>query len=176
MQMGSRHEDILKADSGPLTRAIASVLTLCGYLSAMLILLILAVVSYAIIQRYVLHTPLLWGDELIGYTLVAVVMLGAAQALRTGDHISMDLLSSHAGARMRRALAIWADLAVIAFGVVLGSSTWESIVFAIDFGSYAIGHIEIATWIPQLPMLLGSILLVLAAGVRLLQTITGRDR
>ena len=144
-------------------------LRLCGYVSALLILLVLGVMTYAIIKRYVMNSPLLWSDEFSGYMLVAIVMLGAAEALRRGDHISMDLLSARAGAKLTRVLRIWSNLAVLAFAVVLGHSTWESIRFAMDFGSYALGHIEIATWIPQLPMLLGAVLLGVAAMLQLLQ-------
>jgi TRAP-type C4-dicarboxylate transport system permease small subunit len=137
---------------------------------------LLGVTCYAIVQRYVLGTPLLWGDELIGYVLVAIVMLGAAEALRKGDHISMDLLTARAGRRLQRVLGVWSNLAVVAFSVVLGWSTWASIRFAIDFGSYAIGYIEIATWIPQLPMLLGSVLLGLAALARIAELLFQAER
>ena len=168
------HSDPVPTDPEPRSphvtvRVVHALLEACGYLSAVLILMVLGVICYAIVQRYVLGTPLLWGDELIGYALVAIVMLGAAEALRRGDHIAMDLFSARAGARLGRALEAWSNLAVLAFSIVLGWSTWESIAFAIDFGSYAIGHIEIATWIPQVPMLAGALLLALTATLRLIQ-------
>ena len=46
--------------------------------------------------------------------------------------------------------------------------------FAFDFGSYSVGHIEIATWIPQLPMLVGPLLLGLVALMRILRTLMPR--
>lgn len=150
-------------------RGVIALTKLSAALSALLILAVLVIVTYAVFQRYVLETPLLWGDELLGYLLVAIVMLGAAEALRGNDHIAMDVFSARAGPRLDRWLRIWADLAVLAFAVVLGWSTWQSIRFAIDFGSYSVGHIEIATWIPQVPMLVGSALLGLIALTRILQ-------
>ncbi len=68
-----------------LVRAVTALVRLCGLLSAILILAILVIVAYAITQRYVFNTPLLWGDELNGYLLVAMIMLGSAEALRRGE-------------------------------------------------------------------------------------------
>ena len=47
--------------------------------------------------------PLTWGDEMLGYLLVATVMAGAAEALRRGDHIAIDLVTSRLTGRARRA-------------------------------------------------------------------------
>jgi TRAP-type C4-dicarboxylate transport system permease small subunit len=159
------------AASLPVTRIVYALTRLCGYLSALLILVILAIVVYAITYRYVLNTPILGGDELLGYLLVAAIMLGAAEALRQGDHISIDLLLNRAGPRSRRLLRLWADLAVLVFSVLLGWSAWGSISFAYDFGSYSPGHLEMAMWIPKSPVLIGSVLLALTATARILDTL-----
>ena len=157
------------AAASPPARALYGLVWLCGSLSALLIVFILGIATYAIIQRYVLGTPLLWGDEFIGYMLVAIVMLGTAEALRKGDHIAIDLLSARTGPQMTRVLAIWSDLAVFAFAIILGWSSWVAIKFAYDFGEYSSGYIEIQTWIPQLPMLIGSVLIGLVAVTRLFE-------
>jgi len=147
---------------------ILSLLTrLCGGLSAILILFTLGFTAYAITLRYVLDAPLKWSDELTGYLLVAIVMLGAAEAYRQGDHISIDILSSRARPGLARCLRAWADLSVLAFAAILGWSAWDSIAFAYDFGSYSAGYLEVAMWIPQLPLLAGALLLGLTALARL---------
>jgi TRAP-type C4-dicarboxylate transport system permease small subunit len=153
------------------SRLVIALTRFCGAISALLIILTLIIVSYAIIQRYVLQTPLLWGDELIGYLLVTLVMLGTAEALRQNDHISIDLLTSRASPRYRRYLRLWSDFAVFVFAAVLGWSTWKTILFAHDFGEYSSGYIEIPTWIPQVPMLIGMVLLALVALNRALKNL-----
>ena len=45
--------------------------------------------------------------------------------------------------------------------------------FAYGFGSYSVGYIEIQTWIPQVPVLIGCVLLALMALVRLIQAVRG---
>ncbi len=164
-----------------LVRAVTALVRLCGLLSAILILAILVIVAYAITQRYVFNTPLLWGDELNGYLLVAMIMLGSAEALRRGDHIAIDLLTGNTSPRIGRMLAVWGNLAVVAFASVLGWSAWHSIAFAYDFGSYSPGYLEVAMWIPKLPVLIGAVLLALTALTRILapsrpdDTTTGPD-
>ena len=147
-----------------------------GAISALLIVAMFAVTIYAIIMRYLANTPLLWADEVTGWSLVAIVMLGAAEAYRRGDHIAVDLLSSRARGQMKTVIAFASDLSVIGFAVVVGYSTWESISFARTFGSYTSGHIVIETWILQLPILIGCALLALMASVRLAERAVGYRR
>ncbi|MGB7180434.1 MAG: TRAP transporter small permease [Burkholderiaceae bacterium] len=134
-----------------------------GAVSSLLILIVLALVVYSVIQRYVFNTPLKWGDELAGYLLVALVMFGMAEALLSGHHIAIDLLTSRVGPRARSFVDALSSIAVLAFSLVLGISTWESIRFAHSFGSFSPGYLEVATWIPQTPMLIGAVILGLAA-------------
>ncbi|MAW87557.1 MAG: TRAP transporter permease DctQ [Phyllobacteriaceae bacterium] len=148
-------------------RVASALIRLGGALATLLILMVFAIVVFAIVRRYLIDSPLLWGDEFIGYMLVAIVMLGAAEALRRGDHIAIDLLANHAGRRGRLALEILGSAAVIVFAGLLGWSAWKSIAFARAFGSYSVGYIEIETWIPQVPMLAGAFLLIVAAAARL---------
>jgi len=152
-------------------RMVFALARLGGAVSALLIVLVLGIVIYAIFQRYGMHTPLLWGDEVIGYLLVAIVMFGAAEALRQEDHISINLVSAGAGPKLAFVLRLWFDLAVLIVAVILGWSTWQAIRFAYDFGSYSAGSIEIATWIPQVPMLIGAGLLGLVAAMRMGESI-----
>ena len=146
-----------------------------GALSSLLIILILGIVCYAVLQRYVLDKPLLWSDQFIGYLLVATIMLGAAEALRRGDHISIELLAERVDGKRRLFIRLLNNFAVIAFAAVLGWSTWNSIEFARAFGSYSVGYIEIETWIPQVPLLFGAGLLILAATVRLLRLLSEKQ-
>lgn len=174
--MSSRNEQEAEAVRASVpVRVAENLIRLGGVLSTLLILLVFAIVAYAITQRYVLDTPLLWGDEFIGYTLVAIVMLGAAEALRRGDHISIDLLALRAGGQARTLLGVLSNIAVVVLAAIIGWSAWESISFARAFGSYSVGYIEIETWIPQVPMLAGAALLIMAALARIVRLFSRAD-
>ena len=62
-------------------------------LAALALIVSLATISYSVIRRYVLGAPVAWTDELVGYLLVASVMLAAGDALLGGEHISVDILT-----------------------------------------------------------------------------------
>jgi TRAP-type C4-dicarboxylate transport system permease small subunit len=157
-------------------RVITGLVRLCGALSTALILVIFGQIVVAVTRRYVLDRPLQWNDEMIGYLLVALVMLGAAEALRRKDHIAIDLVAARAGRRMARIQAAFAHLSVMSFAAIVGISIWDSIAFARSFGSYSVGYIEIQTWIPQVPVVLGTALLFLTAGLGLFRTLRSLPR
>lgn len=165
----TREADVTSAS--PLTRLAGAVGWLGGVMSTLLIVAVLALVTYAVVQRYMVGRPLPWADELSGYILVAIVMFGCAEAYRRGDHIAIDLLADRAGPRLRRLLEAWSALAVLVLSLVLLWSAWGQIKFAYDFGSFSPGEIEIASWIPQVPMLFGWLAMALVALARLLDVI-----
>ena len=168
-------EDVASASSFGV-RLVNWISWLSGALSSLLIFVTLTISVYAIFQRYIIDRPLLWGDELLGYLLVALVMFGAAEALRGNHHIAIDLLYSRTRSRARFALKMLSDAAVLAFAIILGVSTWDSISFAYGFGSYSPGYIEIGTWIPQVPMLIGCVLLGLVAATRVASGFIERNK
>ena len=155
-------------------RLVVTLVRLCGALSALTILWIFAQICIAVVFRYLLDKPLQWSDEMIGYLLVAAVMLGSAEALRRGDHIAIDLVTARLSPGLARLQIGFSHLCVMAFAAVVGVSIWDAISFAHAFGSYSVGYIEIQTWIPQVPVLVGSLLLGMMAGLGLWQTIRGR--
>ncbi len=145
-----------------------------GWLSALLILLVLGITSLSVFRRYVLSDPLLGADALTGFLVVAIVMLGAAEALRRGDHIRIDILFHHAGQRTRWWLELISFLAVLGFAVLLFRTAWHSVAFSRRFGAYSTGELELPLWIPQLLLPIGAALLALAALAGLLRLLARR--
>jgi TRAP-type C4-dicarboxylate transport system permease small subunit len=160
-----------RAASSLSARLLLAPAVLGGIASALMVLVILGLIAWAVAARYFLSRPLPWADDLSGMLLVAVVGLGMAEALRRGDHISIDVLSSRARGGLARLRDAWAALAVLVFAGVLLWSTWGQVKFAYDFGSYTPGEIEVQSWIPMLPLLFGWGLLALAALGRLLDVL-----
>jgi TRAP-type C4-dicarboxylate transport system permease small subunit len=130
-----------------------------------LVLITLVTVGYSVVKRYVLDTPVTWTDELSGYLVVAIVMLGAAEALRRGDHISVDLLTSRMGRRGQRYVALWGLLATAMFAGAVIYSAVLMVRFSFSFGVYSEGYLGVPMWIPQSVLLAGSALLLVVAVV-----------
>lgn len=155
-------------------RGIGYLAMLGAGLATLLVLISLAVVGYSVVMRYVLNTPVTWVDELTGFLVVGVVMLGAAEALRRGDHISVDLLTSRLQGRGRRIANIWWMVAVMLVAGALVYSGEIMVRFSHEFEMYSEGYLELPMWIPQSVLLAGAILLGLMALGRIITLITAR--
>ncbi len=157
------------ASSSKIIRWLEWPVRLGGIISTALILAAFILVIYAIFQRYFLNTPLKWGDEMLGYLLVAIVMTGAAEAYRKGDQIAIDLLSTRLSGAIRRGAEVFSAVSVLAFSTILFISSNEVVRFSYGFGSYSPGYLEVPMWIPQSALIVGAFLLALAAVTRLLR-------
>ena len=152
-------------------RAIYGLIWLGGALSGLLILIAFGFTLVSVFWRYVLDDPLLWPEDVTGWTLVGLVMLGISEAYRRGDHIAIDLFAGALRGRARLAQEIWSHLSVLAIACVLGLSAWEAVHFAYGFGAYTAGTVEIPTWIAQSPMIAGAALLGLTAIAKIIETV-----
>lgn len=170
---GDNHRSEAAPASSLLLRLLDGAVRLGGALATALILAGLALTLYAVFMRYVADRPLLWSDQLTGWALVAIVMLGTAEAHRRGDHISIDLLTGRLVKAWRWQQA-WANFGGLVFALIIGWSAWHSIDFARGFGSYTTGNIEIGSWIPMYPLVVGSSLLALSTATRMVRRLLGK--
>ncbi|MGI9395268.1 MAG: TRAP transporter small permease [Boseongicola sp.] len=157
------------APSSKIIRWLEWPVRLGGIISTALIFLAFILVIYAISQRYFLNTPLKWGDEMLGYLLVAIVMTGAAEAYRLGDQIAIDLISARLKSAFRRGAEFFSAVSVLVFSTILFISSDEVVRFSYSFGSYSPGYLEAPMWIPQSALIVGAFLLILASVARLLR-------
>ena len=149
--------------------------TLSLAVGALVSVMLAFIVGYSVLMRYLFNHPQTWTDELSGYLLVLIVMMGLAEALRRGDHIGVDLLTSRLSEKGRRLIEIWGMLAVIAFSTILLTSRWQMVAFSYSVGLISDGYVEAPMWIPKSTQLIGFSLLILAAVNRLIQLLTGFD-
>jgi TRAP-type C4-dicarboxylate transport system permease small subunit len=132
-------------------------------LSAAALLVSLALIAWAVVMRYALNRPPAWVDDAVGFLLVGIVMLAAAQVLRRGEHISVDLLASRLSPRARRWADAWAALAALAAGLVLAANGWSTAMFSRSLGIVAEGNVEIPVFWVQLALPLGGAMMALVA-------------
>lgn len=158
---------VLMRVAGGLTKAASA-------LSILLLVVMLALVTYAVTQRYFVGRPLSWADDLNGYLLIAFAALGAAEALRRNDHIAIDVLASRVGPTGRWLLGLWSDLAVVVFAGVLCWSAYGHARFNHSFGAYSNDQLELALWIPFVPLVIGAGLLAATAFARILERLARR--
>jgi C4-dicarboxylate transporter DctQ subunit len=154
--------------------AITRISTFVAGIAALMVIFMLAIIGYSVIQRYFFGTPVTWTDELIGYLVVAIVMFGAAETLRRGEHITVDLLTADRQGLIKKIIDIWGNLAIIAVAVVLLISTKATLSYSYNFDILSNGYLEVPMWIPQSSLVVGGVLLLLVALVRIWHKISGK--
>jgi len=127
------------------------------------------IVAHSVFMRYVLNQPQTWADELSGYVMVLMVMLGVAEAFRRNDHIGIDLVTQKLRPRAKYFTDLWSTISVIIIALVLLVSSIEMVEFSYSVGLISEGYVEIEMWIPQSAIPMGMGLLIIAAVNRLLQ-------
>jgi tripartite ATP-independent transporter DctM subunit len=83
--------------------------------AAILVVAEIVVLFAGVIARYVLHSPLIWSDELASLLFLWLAMLGSAVALRRAEHMRMTAAVASAGPVMRGYLDVVAVCAALAF-------------------------------------------------------------
>jgi len=75
-------------------RSIDSMSKMGGYLSAILILLMIGMILVLVFARRILGAPILFGDEVSSYLLVWVVFFGLAYTMKEEGHVRVDVFLS----------------------------------------------------------------------------------
>ncbi|MDI6745780.1 MAG: TRAP transporter small permease [Rhodocyclaceae bacterium] len=141
--------------------------------SALVLFAALLMIVYSVVMRYGFNVPQVWVDDLVGFALVAVVMLSAASVMRRGEHIGVDLLTNRLGRRGRRVASIWALIAVLVTAAFLIYEGWETVVFSKMLGILTHGYIEVPMYMVQMLLPIGGVLLALAALMGLARAAVG---
>lgn len=97
-------------------------------------LVMLAVMVYQVILRYIFHASNIWSEELARYLMCYSVLLGAVIAIRKGSHLQVDVLLNLLKPRARHIAVVICTLAGMIFlgyffsyGLDLCQSTMKSI-------------------------------------------------
>jgi TRAP-type C4-dicarboxylate transport system permease small subunit len=77
--------------------------------------------------RYVLLAPILWSEEVLGYSLVWMVYLGAVLVTASDQHLRMDLLLNMLPPSWQRVLRLIGDAVFVAVGLLIVYQAPESI-------------------------------------------------
>lgn len=156
-----------------LGKAIEWINTAAMTLSAAAVLVSLALIGWSIVMRYVFNRPPVWVDEVVGFLLVGIVMLAAADVLRRGEHISVDVLTANLRGRARLWAQAWASLSALAAAVLLVVNGWETAMFSRMLDVRAEGYLEVPVYWLMLLLPLGGLLLALSAAEALARLATG---
>ena len=77
--------------------------------------------------RYVLHAPVIWAEEVLGYGLVWMVYLGAVLVTASDQHLKMDLISQLMSPRVQIVLRLIGNAILIAVGLLIIYQSIDSV-------------------------------------------------
>jgi len=132
-------------------------------ISGVAMLVSLALVIYGVVLRYAINRPQTWLDEMVGYLLVATVMLGAADALRQREHIAIDIVTGRLSAGNRFWVALLAMVSVAVTAVLFIVEGWGAVAFSKMVDLRSTGYLDMPLWTMQLLIPIGGAILLLNA-------------
>ena len=146
-------------------RTVGMISSVCGWISAGLIVVSVMVTCQMIFVRFVLRESTIWQTEAVIYMMITATLLGLPYVQRLRGHVNVDLLPLMVHGRVRVALAwlvLAASLGVIALMLWHG---WHMFQMAWDRGWRSDTVWGVKLWIPYLaiPVGLGLYALQLAA-------------
>ena len=136
-------------------------------LTAVLMLIAVALNAANIVGRYVFFRPIASAEEIMLFLLVGTVFLGNAMVGFEGKQLRMDVILHALPPALHRAFDVAADLTMIAVCVILIVLGWPAVQMLAEFDQRSQAA-EIPMVIPQALVPIGLGLNALLVGVRLI--------
>lgn len=166
----------LRTGGNPILRLIAGISTVCGWMSAAMILASVFITCQMIFVRFALGKSTIWQTEAVIYLVIAATLLGLPYVQMMRGHVNVDLLPIWMRGRARKALAflvLGASIAVIGLMAFHAFEMWH---FAWDRGWRSETVWGVRLWIPYLALPLGFGLYLLQLSADLFALAFGIDR
>lgn len=111
-----------------------------GRLSALLVVVIALLLIYEVFMRFVVNNPADWVLDITQLVQAALAFVAASYVLKTGGHVSMNMVTEYLNVEWRRRFAIAASLITLLGSAWMAYLSWNLFVrsFAIREAAYGI--------------------------------------
>jgi len=141
--------------------------------TVLLLVLMVALVCFGVLFRYVLKSSLVWYDEFASYLLVWLTFYGAVVASYRRRHISFDLVVGKLRPETRRIADFLAESFVLGFQAVLFYHGWQLVEKMGADTAISLPWVKMA-WIYSVLPVTGGLMLLISA-TRLLEIAVVRE-
>ncbi|WP_138416338.1 TRAP transporter small permease [Aquibacillus sediminis] len=158
-----------------LKKFLSSLLDLSGIIAGFIIAIVGVMVSWGVIARY-FFIPSYWVEPYSIYLFIGASFLGAAYAMKKGEHVKVDILIRVLSPVVRKGVDLLTASLAFVFFIYL---TWRSTLMvkhSYQSKTTDLSLLEIYVWIPQSFVVLGSILMCLSIIWYVLNIITPDDK
>ena len=132
-----------------------------------------AVVSMEIFARAFLGTSFMWSEELSRYLIIVSAYLGAAAAVRTREHIRVELILQMLPGPVRRWIEVLISLACAGFAATVAVVGYDWVRETVNLGLVsAESSLPVSIWVFQLAVPVGFAVMALRLGFQAWQQAT----
>jgi TRAP-type C4-dicarboxylate transport system permease small subunit len=146
----------------------------CGALAALFLVLILLVVLAAIVTRLA-GVPFRGAADYAGYCMAAASFLALAYTFRQGAHIRVTLVIERLRGRARRIAELLATSVACGLGWYFAWYSFRLVRFSRLLGDVSQGQDATPLWLPQLAMVVGTLVLAVALSDHLVALLRGGE-
>ena len=100
---------------------------------------LVAAMAIEVIRREVFAYSSVWGEELVRYSFIYLVWIGAASAVKERAHIRIDVLFHYSSERVKALLYILGDLVMFAVAILALYWSFKTVGVSWKFGSVSQG-------------------------------------
>ena len=142
-----------------------------GYISGYMVPIMVALMSFEVFMRYVLHNPPMIADEFSAYLLVGMSYLGLAYTWKEGGHVRITILVARLPVKVASWIRLFTLLLILAFMIGITKAGFDMIVYARAIGLRSDTWLTFPLFWPQLTVFLGFLMLTLTVLVELARVI-----
>jgi TRAP-type C4-dicarboxylate transport system permease small subunit len=112
-----------------------------------------------VITRYVLRNPLILADEISGYAMVFIAIVGLAYAMREGSHIRITFVVSNLPVKFSNWLRVFTLFLFLVYSSLAASTSYEFLALTISRGVRSNSWLLTPLVWPRMALPIGFILL-----------------
>jgi TRAP-type C4-dicarboxylate transport system permease small subunit len=148
---------------------IENVSEIAGHIAGWLVPLMMVLVTFEVMMRYIWNQPPMVADEFSGYMLVALCFLAMAYTWKEKGHVRITVLSNYLSPKFAAYLRLTNLVLAFAFSIALSYASYHYLVFSFKF------HMSSGSWLqfplqgPQTTVLIGYTLLSLLILVKVIE-------
>ena len=173
--MSSSATSNLSTQPSPLVRFSYLLSTICGILSASMIVFAVLITCQMIFVRSVLNESTIWQTEAVVYLMVGATLMGLPYVQRLRGHVSVDLLPMLLPPGWRKGLiALTLIASILVTGVMLfyGFEQWH-VAYERNWKSDTVWGVRL--WIPYIAVPIGFAVFLIQLLIDLYVILTGAD-
>ena len=153
-------------------RTLDALASACRLVTGVSLVALTGIFGWLVWGRYVLNATPTWVEQASLLLVMTIAFLGAAVGVHDGTHLSVVMLRQAAGRRLRAALVVLSDLAMLLFG---GLMLWYGAQLTLFKWGSLIPLLGLPEGLRSLPLALGGGLIVLFTLGHLVRIGLGRD-